>query len=282
MERLVDTHIHAWDLQRAEYSWLHNDTSILNRTWRIEELEDERMKAGVTDGVLVQAAGNDEDSALMFEIAESVPWISGVVAWLPLEEPARMEKKLTEYRRNKYFKGVRHQVHDEPDAKWLLRAPVVESLGILANAGIPYDIVGIKDAHIETVLQVSVKIDGLKMVFDHLNQPPIASKQRFGSWGSLMKEAAGNGNLFVKISGLGTTAGKGQQWSVDDVAPYIEFVLEHFGVERCFCGSDWPVSELAGRYSTTWKIYKEAIERLVKTGDREKIFYTNATAFYRL
>jgi L-fuconolactonase len=41
---LVDTHIHVWDFEKAKYPWLEGNTSILNRTWKIEELESERRK----------------------------------------------------------------------------------------------------------------------------------------------------------------------------------------------------------------------------------------------
>lgn len=282
MQKLVDTHVHAWNLDRAEYPWLANDTSILNRSWNLDELEEERIKAGVTEGVLVQAAGNDEDTGLMFEIADSTPWISGVVAWLPLLEPEPFAGKLEAYQRNKYFKGVRHQVHDEKDPRWLLQEPVLKSLAKLAEENIPYDVVGIKDEHIETVLEITGRQPGLRMVFDHLNQPPIAAGEKFGKWGMLMREAAANPNLYAKISGLGTASGKPGEWTAEDVKPYIGFVLEHFGIERCFCGGDWPVSMLAGTYSATWKIYKQAISELVNEKEQEKIFYSNAKSFYRL
>jgi L-fuconolactonase len=67
---LVDTHIHVWDFEKAKYPWLEGNTSILNRTWKIEELESERKKAGVTTGILVQASGNFEDTDWMMAVAE--------------------------------------------------------------------------------------------------------------------------------------------------------------------------------------------------------------------
>jgi L-fuconolactonase len=99
----------------------------------------------------------------------------------------------------------------------------------------------------------------------------------------LIKEAAGNKNFYAKISGLGTTSGKGKEWSADDVKPYVEFVAQHFSTDRCFCGGDWPVSELAGSYLRTWNIYKEVINDLIKKEDeREKLYYKNAQKFYGL
>src|SRR5687768_7860272 len=239
---LVDTHIHVWDLQKAEYPWLQGNTSILNRTWKIEELESERKKAGVTMGVLVQASGNFADTDLMMEVAAQTDWITGVVAWLPLTDPVATQKILTEkYLKQKYFKGVRHQVHDEANTNWLLQDEVIESLKILAAHNIPYDLVGVVTGHIETALKVAEKVPGLLMVFDHLNQPPIATNEKFGRWGELMKEAADNKNFNAKISGLGTTSGKGEAWNANDIKPYVEFALQHFGSDRCFCGGDWPV-----------------------------------------
>ncbi|MEO5564406.1 MAG: amidohydrolase family protein, partial [Chitinophagaceae bacterium] len=166
---IVDTHVHIWDLEKAEYPWLEGDTSSLNKTWKIEQLEAERKEAGVTAGVLVQAASNLEDTENMLQAAESTDWIKGVVAWLPLKATSASQKILEDkYLRNNYIKGIRHQIHDEKDPKWLLQSSVIDSLKILAEHDIPFDLVAVLPAHIETVLEVSQKVPGLRMVFDHL------------------------------------------------------------------------------------------------------------------
>jgi len=283
MQRIIDTHIHVWDIERVEYPWLKGDTSILNRTWRIDEIENDRKVAGVTAGILVQASGNIEDTHLMLETAYKTDWIKGVVAWLPLMDIEVMVDQLELWLlKEKCFKGVRHQIHDEQDPKWLLQPDVIDTLKILAVNNIPYDIVGILPAHIETVIEVSEKIPELKMVFDHLNWPPIPAREKFGKWGELISEAAKHKNFYAKISGLGTASGNFENRAADDIKPYVEFALQHFGVERCFCGGDWPVSMLANTYSNTWKITKNIINELVKEEDREKIFFSNANSFYNL
>lgn len=282
LQRIVDTHVHIWNFDKAEYSWLKGNTSILNRNYDIEELDEERKKAGVTDGVLVQAANNFKDTDWMLQVAQKNDWVKGVVGWLPLMKPKQTAKALGEkYYNQKYFKGVRHLIHDEPGAKWLLQEAVLESLQILSDYHLPYDVVGVLPEHIETALTVAEKLPSLKMVFDHLNQPPISSKERFGRWGALMAEAAKHPNFYAKISGLGVTA-KNPEWSKDDIQPYVEFVLEHFGVDRCFCGGDWPVSLLAGTYSRTWSIYRKALDSLLNEKERQKIYWQNAVAFYQL
>lgn len=278
---LADTHVHIWDFNRAEYAWLEGNTSILNRTYSIEELETERFEIGIKKGILVQAANNFEDTDWMLHVAVNTDWIAGIVGWLPLIDPDATLKALQKkYGKENYFKGVRHLIHDERDPEWLLQPQVINSLQILADHNIPYDVVGVLPEHIETALQVAAKVPELRMVFDHLNQPPIASKEQFGKWGELMKEAAQHKNFYAKISGLGTTTQKGTNWTADDIKPYVAFALQQFGTDRCFLGGDWPVSLLAGSYTSAWKNYLTVIDELLPVAERSKIYYHNAANFY--
>ena len=283
IERTIDTHIHIWDFDQAEYPWLKGDSSILNRSYALGELDGERKAAGITEGILVQAASNLQDTDWMLRVAAGADWIRGVVGWLPLMDPVAAAQVLEEkYNINPLLKGVRHMIHNESDARWLLQLPVLESLNLLAARDLPYDLVGINPAHIMTALKVAETIPGLRIVIDHLNQPPIATGDRFGLWGELMREAARHPHFYVKISGMGTTAGKGEDWQASELEPYIGFVLEHFGEERCFCGGDWPVSLLAGSYEKTWNAYRAILEAALDEEGREKVLYKNAERFYKL
>ena len=281
--KIIDTHVHVWDLSKAEYPWLAGDTSLLNDTWKIESLEEERSLAGITEGILVQAAGNKEDTDNMLQVAADTDWISGVVIWLPLLDPAETQRQLEDnYLSNPYFCGVRHQVHDEPDPRWLLQQPVIESLKILAAHSIPFDLVAVKTDHIRTALEVAAKVPELKMVFDHLSQPPIAAKLRFGQWGELMQEASAHSNFYAKISGLGTASGNFKGWTKNDLQSYVEFALKHFEYNRCFCGGDWPVSLLAGKYSAIWNAYREILASLLTEKEQEQVLYHSAKDFYKI
>jgi L-fuconolactonase len=283
MPNIVDTHIHIWNFTKARYAWLEGNTSLLNRHYEIGELEPDRTTAGITGGVLVQAANNLEDTDWMLEVAAETPWLQGVVGWLPLTDPARTEQLLTEkYVHNPYFRGVRHLIHDEPDVRWLLQPTVIESLRTLARHHIVYDIVGVKPEHIETALAVAAQVPELSMIFDHVNQPPISTKEKYGRWGELMTVAATHPNFHIKISGLGLTAQKGDAWTAEDIKPYVAFALEHFGTDRACCGGDWPVCLLAGSYTQAWKSYKAVLTELLDEMEQEKVLSTNAKKFYNL
>ncbi len=283
MKKIIDTHIHVWNLERLRYSWLDGNTSILNKTYLLSELENSRKAAGITGGILVQAANTVEETEYMLELAAANPWINGVVGWLPLQDPEKIVFLLqNKFAGNPYLKGIRHLIHDEVDARWLLQPAVIESLQILATHGLVYDVVGIKNEHIETALQVAEKVPDLVMVFDHLNQPPIAAGERFGRWGELMKVAAAHPRFHAKISGMGTTSQDAFKWTGETVKPYVDFMLEHFGTARCCAGGDWPVSLLAGSYEYTWKNYLEVFTALLSEADQQKVLSENAVGIYHL
>ncbi|MCO5236351.1 MAG: amidohydrolase family protein [Chitinophagaceae bacterium] len=280
---IIDTHIHVWNLEKGRYAWLEGDTSILNRTYEIEELLPEMARTPVAAGVLVQAANTPEDTEFMLETARRHEEIIGIVGWLPLQEPQKVEALLkTRFLQEPFFKGVRHLIHNEQDPQWLLQPEVLDSLGILAANHIPFDVVGVNDDHLRTVIAVGEKIPSLRMVLDHLNQPPVKSGKQFGGWGELIREISSNGKVYAKISGLGTASGNPAGWTAEDITPCIEYVLEKFGTDRCFCGGDWPVSTLAGSYTMHWQRYTEIIHQLLKAEDAEKVFFKNASVFYRL
>lgn len=281
--QLVDTHIHLWDLENGSYPWLEGDESILNRSYFMEELEQHRKGTNVDYGVLVQAANNLRDTNDMLEVATQSQWIIGVVGWLPLTDPDKVIKLLKEnYLSNPYFKGVRHLIHNEADPQWLLQPSVLESLRALSGYGLPYDVVGVLPDHLKTAIRVAKEIPYLKLVLDHLNQPPIAQNLKFGEWGELIKEASSCPNIHLKISGLGTTTGLGSQWKASDIVDYLEFAINSFGYQRCFLGGDWPVSLLAGSYIHTWKQYQVALDKLLNQEQLEAVGYKNAALFYNL
>jgi L-fuconolactonase len=280
METFIDCHLHLWDLQRVEYAWLKGNTSILGRTYSLAEIEPQLAPAGVGGAVLVQAANNFGDTDLMLENAARHPWVRGVVGWVNLLSPAQTATALDCYQHHEVFKGVRHLIHDEPDPFWLLQPAVQESLAILAERGLTYDVVGTKPEHLRCVLATGAALPRLKLVLDHLATPPIPTGQ-LGEWGPLLAEAAQLPNVYVKISGLGTIAARAP-WTADDLKPYVAHALQCFGPDRALCGGDWPVSLLAGTYAHTWAQYAQVLADLLPPADQAKVRAHNAERVYGL
>ena len=280
---IIDTHVHIWDLIKVHYSWLQGDTSILARNYLPDELYPQLSKVNVTSAVLVQAANNLEDTELMLSAAAHNDWIQGVVGWVPLEDPSKTQNLIENWKVTQpYIKGIRHLIHNEANDHWLLQDKVIESLKILAHHHITYDIVGVKEAHLKAAITIAEKIPSLNLVLDHLNNPPIPHQSQMDIWRTNIKLAAQHKNIHAKISGLALATGKFETWTSADIQASIEYALEQFETDRCFCGGDWPVSLLAGGFVKSINAYREIIENCLPIIDQEKVYFKNATLFYQL
>jgi L-fuconolactonase len=277
---VIDAHQHVWDLERAEYAWLTPEAGVLHRTIEIDEVLPEFEAAGVTGSVLVQAADNDEDTEHMFAVAARHPLVLGVVGYVPLHDPERAAERLAELLRRPRFCGVRNLIHDRPDPRWLRRPDVDESLGLLAAAGVPFDVVGVLPEHLGAVLEISERHPDLDLVLDHLNKPPIGS-DAWEPWASLVARVAENPCVHGKVSGLYAATGDPASWTVDAIRPVLDHALDVFGPDRLMYGGDWPVSLIAGGYTRVWQGLSELLAELTDA-ERAGILAGTARRFYTL
>lgn len=271
---IVDAHQHFWNIETGSYPWLTPDLGVLYRTYGPDDLAPELAVSGVDRTVLVQAADSYADTSSMLAIADAHPFVAGVVGWVPLARPSEAAAALD--RRHPKFVGVRHLIHDEPDPDWLAQPSVFSSLELLAERGLTFDAVSALPRHMEHVLSIAERLPGLKIVVDHLSKPAIKAGG-WEPWSSQLTAAARLPNVYAKVSGLVTEADH-ENWTVEDLRPYVEHAVELFGPDRLMFGSDWPVSLLAADYQTVWNV----MGALLGSTDREKVFGTTATHFYGL
>jgi L-fuconolactonase len=281
---ITDTHLHLWDLSRVEYDWLAAaKDSILCRTHGPEEIQSQLKQAGVNRAVLVQSANSIEDSGYMFEMSRSYDWIAGVVAWLPLTDPVWSHRLLETYQDEPFFKGIRHLMHIEPDNRWLLDLKVQESLQILADQGIPLDVVTINNHQFDAVLETAARIPSLRIIIDHLSQPPQFATPEYTEWSAQMGDAASLPHIWLKVSGLGTIPRNAEQSLEDRFLPILSGLIDQFGFDRLLCGGDWPISRLDRPYADTWASIRSLFEKLTNdASDLQNIFNLNATRCYGL
>jgi L-fuconolactonase len=275
----IDAHHHLWNLEKAAYPWLDPAYGSICRTIEADELEPLIRAAGIDKTVLVQAMDSYEDTASMLQVASEKEWVGAVVGWVPLNIPEVADKKLREYARNPRFKGVRHLIHEEKDPDWLVRDSVIEGLRILASYDMTFDVVGVFPNHLKHIPYVAEQVPNLRMVLDHFAKPPIKDKQ-MGEWAEQFAAAARYPNVYAKVSGLNTAA-DWQSWTAEDLKPYIDYAMKHFGAERLMFGSDWPVANLAGSYAKVWAATLQAIGDY-SAREQAEILGGTAASFYRI
>lgn len=275
---MIDTHVHVWDLDRADYSWLGPQHGAINRTIDFAEVIPAMRDAGVHRAILVQAADNAEDTGHMLEVARDNAEIAGVVGFVPLHRPADAQSALDRLRMESVFVGVRNLIHDRPDPDWIVRPDVDRGLGMLEAAGIPFDLVAVLPRHLEHVPTLCDRHPGLRIVIDHLAKPPMKAPDE-GQWMTLLAEAARRPNVYAKISGLYPARGEVHDWTPDDLRPFVDHALETFGSRRLMFGSDWPICVAAGGYMRVHRAITTCLDRLSAT--EQAAIYTNTAAeFY--
>jgi L-fuconolactonase len=96
----------------------------------------------------------------------------------------------------------------------------------------------VRPPQLRAAIDVVGMLPDLQFVLDHAAKPEIASGAA-EHWSSSIAELARHENVMCKVSGLVTVAGK--SWTVEQVRPYVDRLVECFGPKRLVFGSDWPV-----------------------------------------
>ena len=273
----VDAHLHIWDLERSEYSWLTPELGPLHATFTAEQARDELDAAGVRTAVLVQAEDSDRDTELMLEAADRHAWIAGVVGWVRLDDLARAEEQLDRRLEHPRFRGVRHLVHDDPRDDFLRLDEVRRSLRLLAARGVPFDVPDAWPRHLRATAELAAAVEDLRIVVDHLGKPPFGGGD-WERWRAALAEVAARPNTVAKVSGLQVP---GRPFTPAEVRPAWEAALELFGTRRLMWGSDWPLTVLTGGYGTAWETMSALIAEL-SPDEQAAILAGTAIAVYGL
>ncbi len=276
---MIDAHHHFWDPARASYPWMTDALAPIRRRFGPEDMEPLLAANGIDRTVLVQTRSSIDETREFLATAAQHDFIAGVVGWVDLTaDVAKQIASLQAGPGGSKLVGVRHQVHDESDPEWLARKDVRRGIAAVGKVGLAYDIL-VKTRELPAALALVRAIPDMRFVIDHIAKPPIASGA-IDEWAAALKPLAAEPNVFVKLSGMVTEA-DWKHWTVREITPYVQRVLEWFGPERCVFGSDWPVCLVAASYAHMIDACGQAIGDL-PTADRERIFGGNAATLYRL
>ena len=135
------------------------------------------------------------------------------------------------------------------------------------------------------------------IILDHIGGPlgigPYAGKRDevFKEWQNSIQELSTCPNVTVKLGGMGMPI-FGFGWHeqdtppssielAEDMAPYFNFCIDKFGVDRCMFESNFPVDKVSFSYSVMWNAFKR-ISKDFSPDERSSLFYNTAVKVYRL
>jgi L-fuconolactonase len=276
---MVDAHHHFWDPAAAEYPWLTDELAVIRRRFGPEDLAPELAAAGVDATIVVQTQSSLDETRELLSLAGGSPFVRGVIGWVDLTDPGISDviAELQACPGGERLVGIRHQVHDEPDAAWLARPDVRRGIGAVGAAGLAYDLL-VRPRELSAALELARSRPDVRFVIDHLAKPPIAAGA-IEPWSTLIRGFESLDNVACKVSGLVTEA-DWSTWRLADLRPYVDGALDVFGPARLVFGSDWPVCLLAAGYAQVLDAARELLDGL-GASERAAVFGENALAIYR-
>ncbi|MBV8664194.1 MAG: amidohydrolase family protein, partial [Hyphomicrobiales bacterium] len=174
--------------------------------------------------------------------------------------------------------GIRHQVHDEADARWLLRADVQRGLAAVVRHDLAYDLL-VRTRELPAAVEVARIFPRGRFILDHAAKPTIASGVT-DEWRAGIARLAEQPNVWCKLSGLATEA-DWRGWTPEQLLPAVRHLWNAFGEDRLIFGSDWPVCLLAGDYTRIKRAAATCLEAVGAAGC-SRIWGGNAIAAYHL
>lgn len=254
--------------------------AAIDRSFLLEEFEALAIESEVDASVLVQTVCEPEETPELLAIAASSSIVQAVVGWVDLEAPGVADQisALKESPGGRYLRGIRHQVQGENDPEWLARSAVRRGLIAVAEAGLNYEFL-VRPDQLPAVAKTAHDLPETPFILDHAGKPPIAAGE-LEAWFTDIAAVASASNITCKISGLLTEA-NWSSWTISDVQPIADHLLELFGVNRLMLGSDWPVSTLAASYQATWSMSEELIVTL-SAAEKSDLRQGTAAKVYRI
>lgn len=273
----IDSHQHFWKYDPITYSWIDDDMAAIRRDFAPDDLKPLLAECGIDGCVIVQADQSEADNDFQLNHAENHDFIKGIVGWVELKGK-NIEERLEYYSQFKKLKGFRHVLQDDVSKYLMRQTDFLNGVSLLNKYNFTYDVL-VKPGQMEFALEFVAQFPDQKFVLDHIAKPFIKD-QIITGWDKDIVALAKFDNVQCKISGMVTEA-DWENWKSSDFTPYIDTVVNAFGIDRVMYGSDWPVCTLGGTYSEVYGIVQDYFAGYSEA-EQAKVFGQNAIGFYSL
>jgi len=278
-EHRVDAHLHVWDLAVRPQPWTVGMPE-LQRSFTLADVQPALSVDRIDATIVVQTLAVPDETPELLALAAREPVVAGAVGWTDLTDPNVRTRlaALAAQPGGDSLVGIRHPVQDEPDPRWVCRQDVRRGLAAVADAGLAFDLL-VRPPQLPAAVETAAELPQLRFVLDHGGKPDIAMGG-LEPWASDIADLSLMPNVAVKLSGLVTEADH-DAWTVEQLRPYADVLLEAFGPDRIMFGSDWPVCLLATSYEV-WVATATALTAGLTEAERRQIFGGTAAQWYRL
>ncbi len=273
----IDAHQHFWKFDPVRDSWINNEMKVIQKDFLPADLEPVLHQNNFDGCVVVQSDQSEEENVFQLLNAEKFDFIKGIVGWVDLQAND-IEERLEYYSQFKKIKGFRHILQVEQERNMMLKPDFMNGIGLLKQYNFTYDILIFQD-QLQYIPRFVASFPDQPFVIDHIAKPDLKIR-RINNWKKGITEVAQFENVYCKISGMVTEA-DWNSWKKEDFKPYLDVIVETFGIDRIMFGSDWPVCLVAASYEEVVGIVGDYFSSFSKN-EQGKFFALNANQFYNL
>jgi len=230
---IVDSQIHIWKNGRMS-SHHRQDPSFLAEDALAE------MKAAGVDCAVLHPPGMDPaaTNALAVEAAKKYPATFCVLGHFDLLSPDR-ESIVARWRERPGMLGFRYSFSDPSQKTWLTDGSLDWFWAASEKAGLPIGLLVSGSANMAALGKIAAKHPRLKLHIDHIGRGGgRAGAKDDAAYADLkdMLALAKLPNVAVKLSGAPSTSS--QPYPYKNIHVYLQQIVEAFGPDRCFWGTD--------------------------------------------
>lgn len=272
---IFDTHLHLIYPDRFSYPWLE-DAPAINKPFSAETYFTEAAALGIEAALHMEVdVAEEQGEAETAFMAKVHPKIAGAIA-AGRPESSDFAGRLERLAAIPGVRGLRRVLHVVPDEVSQTDL-FADNVRRLTAYGMTFDIC-VRADQLPIGTALAKNCPGVQFILDHCGVPDVAGKM-LDPWRDDIGRMAELPNVAAKLSGLVAYAGR--DWTVADLRPFAEHIIDSFGWNRVVWGSDFPVCTTTASLAR-WVAATHELIAGASDDEKAALLHRNATRIYRI
>jgi predicted TIM-barrel fold metal-dependent hydrolase len=291
--RMVDAHMHLWNLDHIRYPWLmppfsdsgpNGNVKTIATDYRLEHYFADTQNACVNKVVHIEAGAHPEDALKetkwLQTLADTTGFPQAIVAHAQLNHPD-LESLLAAHRTHKNLRGIRHIINWHPNPKLtytpknLLEDPAfTRGYRLLKKFALSFDL-QIYPNQMQQAYALAKANPDTAVIINHMGMPVDPDREE---WLQGMKLLSSLPQVSVKISGFGFIDRK---WNFVAMSERVKQTIDFFGTDRVMFASDFPTDKLFNNFAQAFDTYNH-ITSSFSESEANAMFAENAERIYAI
>ena len=294
---IIDSHHHLWDPTTGNYDWLvAQGHEVFNKKYLIDDYLGDVGKLNVIKTVHLQAEINRSEtvyetdwlqeysqSGSSSNINKFPNAIIGYVNFIDLN----VEEILENHLKNSNFRGVRQLLNYDKNNKsishvdldYLEESAWLKNFFLLKKNNLSFDLSILYNQSENAAKLINSNQDTL-FIINHSLTPIEIDNESIKDWLKGIKLLSSFDNVVIKLSGFGEF---NTNWTEESMRPLILNSIDHFGIDRCMFGTNFPVDKFLSNasYFDYWNTYFTIVNSF-NDAEKDNLFYKNAEKYYKI